>query len=136
MLFSYSKKIILFSAGFFVLAFLFFTPSLTNAQSTDDTKIDREFGLTETLNVGNVGDALRQDSPDVYAGQIIGIALSFLGVIFFILILYAGFRWMLAQGNESEVEKAKQIIIAAVSGLIIVLAAYAITAFIGSRLTS
>jgi hypothetical protein len=41
---------------------------------------------------------------------------------------------MLAQGNEDEISKAKQIIIAAVSGLVIVLAAYAITAFIGQNL--
>ena len=42
---------------------------------------------------------------------------------------------MIAQGNEQEVEKAKQVIVAAVIGLIIVLAAYAITRFIGNALT-
>ena len=43
---------------------------------------------------------------------------------------------MLAQGNEAEVDKAKQILVAAVIGLIIVLSAYAITTFIGNQLTS
>jgi len=41
---------------------------------------------------------------------------------------------MFAQGNEAQVEKAKQTLIAAVIGLIIVLSAYAITAFIGQVL--
>ena len=42
---------------------------------------------------------------------------------------------MMARGNTQEVEKAKELIYAAVIGLIIVLAAYAITAFVGGILT-
>jgi hypothetical protein len=42
---------------------------------------------------------------------------------------------MMAQGDEGTIDKAKQTIIAATTGLIIVLAAYAITAFIGGQLT-
>jgi hypothetical protein len=41
---------------------------------------------------------------------------------------------MLARGNEQEVEKAKNLIQAAVIGLMIVLSAYAITAFIGQAI--
>lgn len=73
-------------------------------------------------------------TPQVIIGTIVGAVLSFLGVIFFLLIFYGGLRWMLAQGNDQEVDKAKQIIVAATIGLIIVLAAYAITAFIGQQL--
>lgn len=65
-------------------------------------------------------------------GKILGAGLSLIGVLFLILMIYAGFRWMLARGNESEVEKAKHLIEAAIAGLIIVIAAYAITAFVGS----
>jgi hypothetical protein len=42
---------------------------------------------------------------------------------------------MTAIGKENQVEKAKNIIIQAVIGLVIVLAAYAITSFIGNQLT-
>jgi len=42
-------------------------------------------------------------------------------------MIYAGYLWMLARGNEQEVEKAKNIIIYAVIGLVVVLSAYAIT---------
>jgi hypothetical protein len=130
------KKIIFITAAF-LLAFLFSNVAAVNAQNAaQDAEIDQDFGLTKTMGIGNVGSALQQDSPNIYVGQVIGIVLSFLGIIFLILIIYAGFKWMLAQGNESEIEKAKQIIIAAVSGLIIVLSAYAITAFIGNQLTN
>ena len=67
-------------------------------------------------------------------GGIIGIILSFLGVAFLLLIMYGGYTWMTARGNEQEVEKAKSLIKNAVVGLIIVLAAYAITVFAGSQI--
>jgi cbb3-type cytochrome oxidase subunit 3 len=68
--------------------------------------------------------------PEVLVGRVIRIALSFLGVIFFVLMLYGGFLWMTAAGNEDRVTKAKNLIIAAVTGMIIVLASYAISYFI------
>jgi len=69
-------------------------------------------------------------------GKIVGIGLSFIGVIFLILIIYAGVMWMTAAGNEAQVTKAKDIIIAATIGLVIVLSAYAITRFVGDTLTT
>jgi cbb3-type cytochrome oxidase subunit 3 len=68
-------------------------------------------------------------------GKVIGVALSFVGVIFLVLIIYAGFTWMLARGNEAEAKKAKDLMFDAVIGLVIILAAYAITAFVGKNLT-
>jgi hypothetical protein len=67
-------------------------------------------------------------------GSIISIVLGFVGVIFLGLILYGGLIWMIARGNEQEIEKAKKLIEAAVIGLTIVFAAYAITYFVTSRL--
>jgi hypothetical protein len=63
-------------------------------------------------------------------GALIGTFLSFLGVIFLILILYGGFVWMTSGGNEAKVYKAKNIIGRAIVGLIIVLSAYSITSFV------
>jgi len=60
--------------------------------------------------------------------------LSFLGVFFVVLIIYGGFIWMLAKGDDAEVTKAKDIIRNAVIGLIIVLSAYVITTGIIGRL--
>jgi len=63
-------------------------------------------------------------------GSIIGVALSLIGVFFLGLIIYAGYKWMIARGNSQEVEKAKTTIINAVIGLVVVLTAYAITVFV------
>ena len=66
--------------------------------------------------------------------DIIKLLLSFLGVIFIILIIYAGFKWMLSRGNEEDIGKAKRTMTAAVIGLAIVLSAYLITYFVIDQL--
>jgi len=67
-------------------------------------------------------------------GGIVGLILSFIGIIFLVLTVYAGFLWMTAQGNSGQVEKAKDLLINAIIGLVIVTAAYSITIFVGNQL--
>jgi len=67
-------------------------------------------------------------------GSVVGIVLSFVGVIFLILMIFAGLTWMTASGNQEKVTKAKDLMINAIIGLVIVMAAYAITSFVGNRL--
>lgn len=76
------------------------------------------------------------EDTNIYSriGTLISIALGFVGVVFLGLTLYGGFIWMMARGNEQEIEKAKKLLEAAVIGLAIVFAAYAITYFVISRL--
>jgi hypothetical protein len=85
------------------------------------------------LDTSAVDTGLNMVGPEVpvLAGQYIGRALSFLGVIFFGLVLWGGFLWMTARGDGKKVEEGKDIIIRATIGLIIIFSAYAITAFVG-----
>ena len=105
--------------------------------------VAKDYGLNQTVGVGGLKDALSVDNVDSddnflssRLGVLIGAILSFIGVLFLVLIIYGGILWMTATGNEQQVTKAKSLIVQAVIGLIIVLAAYAITAFIGEQLTS
>jgi len=68
--------------------------------------------------------------PESYVGTVLILLFSFLGIIFFILTIYAGIQWMTAQGDAAQVTKAKETLIRATVGLIIVIAAYGITFFI------
>lgn len=72
--------------------------------------------------------------PRYAAAAIVQILLSLLGTIFLALIVMSGYWLLTARGQEEKVEKAQKTIRGAVIGLIIVLAAYAITIFITSRL--
>ncbi len=62
--------------------------------------------------------------------NLINVVLSILGIILLVIIVYAGALWMTAGGNSDQVGKAKSWLINAVIGLIITLAAYAISNFV------
>ncbi len=83
--------------------------------------------------VGNVAQSAnvgQQQELPVIVGRIINVILGFLGIILLVLVLYAGFLWMTAGGNEDQVKKAKQYITNSVIGLIVIVAAFAISYFV------
>ena len=84
--------------------------------------VQTQAGYSNTVTVGTV------------VGTIIKAFLGLLGIIFVILIIVAGFNWMTAGGDEAKIEKATSTIRSAVIGLIIVVAAYAITYFVFANL--
>ncbi|MFA6994813.1 MAG: hypothetical protein WC249_00140 [Patescibacteria group bacterium] len=127
-----NKKIIIISF-LTVLFFSFFGP-ITKAFETPTTLE----GLNQTAGTipafqGKTENAYNSTYFAGYAGGIVGIILSFIGVLFLGLMIYAGIMWMMAQGNEQQITKAKDLITNSIIGLIIVFAAYAITTFIGSN---
>jgi len=67
-------------------------------------------------------------------GLVIKIGLGLLGVAFLLLIIYGGYIWMLAKGNQQEVDKALKIIQNAVIGLIIISVAYGLVNLIFEEL--
>lgn len=87
------------------------------------------YGLDSTAGAAGLKDGFETDVTKV-VGNVIGTALSMIAVLFFILMLYGGFTWMTARGNEEMTKKALSTITAAIIGIIIVLSAYAITRFV------
>jgi beta-lactamase regulating signal transducer with metallopeptidase domain len=89
-------------------------------------------------NAKIVASSTYNTSQDLYPmlGNIIAVILSLLGAIFIIFIIYGGYIWMTASGNEQKDEKATQIIKETIIGLIVILGAYAISYFILSLFSS
>ena len=69
-----------------------------------------------------------------YIGKVLGVALQYLGIIFIILIIYAGIMWMTAGGEPAVVKKATSWMINAVIGLAITLMAYQVVGYIIERI--
>lgn len=117
----------LFSVAIFSVAFFSLSP---RALAADDLN-----GLNTTAGKVSAFASQVSSTDDNFiqtkAGQIIGTILSFVGVLFLILMIYAGVMWMTAQGNDQQVTKAKDLLINSIIGLIIIFAAYALTNFIG-----
>ena len=125
------KRLLKKIANFWLLisAFGFFAVSghFSLAQSSFNEEAN---GLKTTGSIAGYTDTLQKITPESLAANLIGLVLSWVGVIFLILTIYGGLIWMTAQGNDQKMEKAKTLIIAAISGLIVVIAAYAISAFV------
>jgi multidrug transporter EmrE-like cation transporter len=84
-----------------------------------------DWGLNYAVNVGLGTREVR----DV-AVSVIQTLLGILGILALVIILYGGFRWMTAAGNEDNVATAKKIMVAGVIGLVVIFFAYAIVAFV------
>ncbi len=87
----------------------------------------------ELYNVGSKAGfnaTYSRGTLQVFIASIIRELLTFLGIVFFVLVLYAGVLWMTAGGKEDQVERARNILSRAGIGLAIVLLAYAITVFV------
>ncbi len=88
---------------------------------------DDDYGLEATAGAAKL--PTDKNVPGII-GDVIGTGLSLISVVFFALMLYAGIKWMIARGNEEETKKALDTMIAAVIGIIIVMASYALTQFV------
>lgn len=84
-------------------------------------------------NLNKIANKAGVEAVDVgtTAGNLIRGALSVVGLLFFLLIFYGGFTWMTARGNEEQIKKSRNTVVAAAIGLVIVLAAYALTSLVG-----
>lgn len=61
--------------------------------------------------------------------RLINVFLSVFGIIFLSIMLFGGYTWMKAQGREDEVNRAKDMIKAAIIGMGVVFIAYTLTYF-------
>jgi len=78
---------------------------------------------------------LSNQDPRIAIARIVRIILGFLGIVAIGIMLYAGFIWMTAQGEEEKINKAKKIMISGAIGLVIMLASFGIATFVMSRLS-
>jgi len=89
--------------------------------------------LLETAGGAAKYDTSKGSNPDslaFIAGGVIKTFLSLLGIIFVVLMIYGGYIWMNARGNKEQVAKAIELIRDAIIGIIVIVAAYAITYFV------
>jgi hypothetical protein len=103
-------------------------PSFVFAQNDYGAGVAAEKAGLKNTKIAKMG------SPAAVIGEVINVGLSFIGIVFFVLVLYAGFTWMTAMGNTEQVTKAKNIIETAIIGLVLVAGAYAIANFVFDRL--
>lgn len=108
---------------------LVFMPVFAHAQ-IDSTST----GLEQT-GVNVYGTAAETNITSFIGLYILRPALGFVGVIFLLLMIYAGFLWMTAGGNTTQVEKAKNILVSTIIGTVLIVSAYVITTTVFNALS-
>lgn len=90
----------------------------------------------DALGINEAGQnlALSGLDPRVIIARIINAVLSLFALILVGLMVYAGFLWMTAAGNEEQIAKAKRTLTNAIIGLVIVSSSLAITRFLLNRI--
>jgi cytochrome bd-type quinol oxidase subunit 2 len=124
------KKIVTSSGIIIIILFSFFsvaqagflTGNTAESLRSNADKIQESAGFDSSLTLGEA------------VAVIVKTFLGLLGVIFVILIIIAGYNWMTAAGDEEKIKKATSTIRSAIIGLIIIVAAYAITYFVFANL--
>ncbi|MBU1132415.1 pilin [Patescibacteria group bacterium] len=111
----------------FVLAIFLFSPVSVHAQAAESE-------ITAGLTAVGEQTILTAQDPRVIIGNIIKIALGFVGAIAIIIVMYAGALYMTSGGEPAKVEKAKKWMINGAIGLVIIFSAYAIVSFVVNRL--
>jgi|GEM_PF-1577465 len=115
----FSKNFNLLIWGFLISFFIFF-PMISRGQEVNQLMLN-----------------LIEETPVLPQADLIGIIfrviqyiLMFVGVVALVIIIYGGFLWMTARGNDEQVNKAKKVLINGLIGLIVILLSYAIVSFV------
>jgi len=139
------KKILILS--FFIIflgvGFVHAQPTTTGEGGTNTNQNTTTTGEGGTNQ--NAGDSIRLanpleggeiDSIPKLIEEILKIVISIGVPIIALAIIYAGFKFIAAQGNPEKLKEAKQTLIYVVIGSAILLAAYAIASAIGATVES
>jgi uncharacterized membrane protein len=118
-----------------VLPYFVFAQENTNSNTTNANN-NNPLNRLENVASGEQGAYAEANefTFSMIIGQVVRMLLSFLGIIFVVLIIVAGFQWMTANGNQESISKAKGSLQSSIIGLIIVVSAYAVWEFISSQL--
>lgn len=127
-----AKHLKLFFTGLLMIM-VFFSCLLFLSPASASTKSDIESQM-DTAGMIGWGTLADSNTMPKIVQYVISSFLGLLGIIFIVLIIYAGYNWMTARGDEQKVTMAKESLSRAVIGLIIIVAAYSITYFVFSSL--
>lgn len=119
----YIKKIIALAMFFILIA-----PATLNADLLNNDKMSEFQNNLDTLAV-DTGYGT-SDTLEEIIGTVIRIVLAILGSIFLLFMFLAGFKWMRAAGNQETIKKAQSQIKSLTIGLLVILAAYALSYWI------
>ncbi|MBI5230521.1 MAG: hypothetical protein HY981_04465 [Candidatus Magasanikbacteria bacterium] len=111
-----------------VFALLLQAPQARAAyQLAQEPQTNAAADINKQLDTAGKSTGLKNQDPRQTVAYIIYVSLSLLGMVFVGLVVYAGFLWLTAGGEEDKIKTAKGLITNGVIGIAIVLSAYGIS---------
>ena len=102
--------------------------ALVQAQQTNAGNIGQGVQLINTLQSGN--------SLSSFLQQILAFVIRIGAVVVILMMVYVGFKFVTAQGNETKISEAKNMLLWTVIGALILLGAQVIAAGIQATVQS
>ena len=132
------KKRIIF---LLIISFCFVSalPIHANAEKSGLERIKDGFDKTTDIifaqdphSLPNSPNAIQKPTvgPIAIVASLLNIVLGFIGILYLIMMVAAGFMWIGSKGNEETVKKAKDMIMHATVGVLMTMAAFAISFFV------
>ena len=121
------KKLIIIIFGIIILFSAIFFCQKANAYTFGTGEFSLNVNPTTSFGEGETGTSAA-------ISRIFNITITVSEVIFIILLLIGGIMYLTALGNDEQVGKARKLMLEAVIGIVIVLAAWALGTFIIGRL--
>lgn len=119
--------------SFLVAVSVFFTlfawQPVPVSAATSGVQFDPGGSIAASINL-----ATNQADPVNTSVRLINVVLGLLSLIAVVLVIYAGFTWMLSAGNSEKIGKARGLLINAAIGLLIIMAAYGISKYVFTKL--
>jgi len=117
-----NKKVFTFLTAIFCASFVFFFINEPHAFAAMISGSD---------NPGNIAEATGgETSFRAIARKIVDFFLFFLGLVSTIMIIYGGFLYITARGEEEQAKKGQKILQYAVIGILIILISFALVSTI------
>lgn len=111
---------IIFAIALFFTTFIFSGATFADAFGTGDIRVDAAAD-------GDLKSSII---------TMLNYFLTFIGILLVAIIIYAGFRIIVSQGEEDELTKGRTMIVYAIIGIVIIFLSYTIVGFIGGLTTA
>lgn len=121
------------SVGDTVLDYFKNDPPVTSPQDANPFNTDLVGGVATTPGLQQYASQ-EAGNPVLLIARLIRIALSFVGIGLVGLLVYAGYTYMTAAGQDAKVDEAKSTMKNAVVGLVVIMMALTLSTFIIQRL--
>lgn len=91
------------------------------------------FAASDKINPSSIGLKNPVKNADTAFSGLLNLAYTMAGIVCVIIIIIAGYLYVTSSGNASTTKRAKDAILGAVIGIVVILVAFTITQFVIGR---